>query len=264
MIVIISFIVILIVVILIRKPTHNRVWELGQEKLARIEIKNSRAKIINFRNFDWTGNNLANINYGQEIFDLEKISGVELAISHFSKLEGMAHVFIIFCFEDSNNIVVSVESRREKGERYSPLLGLFREFEIIYVVGSERDIVGLRTDIRKEKVNLYPASFSKEESRRLFLLIAKDINNIYDNPTFYNTFFNNCVNVITGRIEEIYDIKFPKIYETVMPGFIDKIFYKAKLIPTKKSFQETKNYYKIDNDKVNRYSPDYLKQIRKK
>lgn len=263
-VVIISLIFILIGLVLFRKPTHNRVWELGQEKLARIEIKNSRAKIINFRNFDWMGNNLANINYSQEIFDLEKISGMDLAISHFSKFEGMAHVFIVFRFEDNNNIVISVESRREKGEHYSPLLGLFREFEIIYVVGSERDIVGLRTDIRKEKVKLYPVSLKKEEAKRLLLLIAKDINNIYTNPAFYNTFLNNCANVITRKIEHILNIKIPFGWGTFLPGYIDKVFYKLKLIPADKPFEEIKNYYQIDSSKVNRYSPNYLNQIRKK
>ena len=32
---------------------------------------------------------------------------------------------------------------------------MFKQFELIYVVGDERDIVGLRTDHRDEEVFLY-------------------------------------------------------------------------------------------------------------
>lgn len=264
MLIIVLICVLLSASVLVKKPSHNRNWELGQEKLPQIEISNSKVVVNNFRNFDWKSNTVAKVNYSQEDFDFDKFKGIELVISHFSKYEGMAHIFLIFRFEDEKNMVISMEARREKGENFAPLLGLFREFEVIYVIGSERDVLGLRTDIRKERINLYPTSFNKEEAQRLFSLIAKDVNKVYDNPTFYNTFFNNCANVITDKIEKVYDIKFSKIYETIMPGLIDKVFYRAKLIPTEKSFSETKNYYQIDNDEVNRYSPDYLDQIRKK
>lgn len=259
----ILILILLSALVLIKKPSHNRTWELGQEKLAKIEIQGSKIKVINFRDFDWKHNNVASINYVQENFDLEKIIGVDVAISHFSGFEGMAHIFIIFRFDDNKNMAVSVETRREKGEFFSPLLGLFREFEIIYVVGSERDIVGLRTDLRKERVYLYPTVISKEEAHKLFFLIAKDINNVYNEPTFYNTLLNNCTNAITRRVEDISDIKFPLTYKTIFPGFMHEVLYKLNLIPADKSFEEIKNYYLIDNGKVNRKSVDYSDQIRK-
>jgi Domain of unknown function (DUF4105) len=42
-----------------------------------------------------------------------------------------------------------------KGQAYSALAGLYRQFELYYVVSDERDIVRLRTNFRFEDVYLY-------------------------------------------------------------------------------------------------------------
>ena len=36
------------------------------------------------------------------------------------------------------------------GEGFAPLASLFKQFELIYVVGDERDLVGVRTNYRDE------------------------------------------------------------------------------------------------------------------
>ena len=156
-----------------------------------------------------------------------------------------------------------METRREADEEFSPWLGLLRRFEIIYVAGSERDIIGVRTDIRRERVYVYPTVADKKKSQELLVLIAKDINYIYANPTFYNTLFNNCINSITRRVEDISEIKFPLSYKTFLPGFMDEVLYDIKLIPNDKSFQKTKQFYLVNNDEVNRGDLEYSIKIRK-
>jgi hypothetical protein len=48
-------------------------------------------------------------------------------------------------FGDDRYLCLSVEARKEVGERYSVLLSFFCRFELIYVIGDERDLVRLRT-----------------------------------------------------------------------------------------------------------------------
>ena len=57
---------------------------------------------------------------------------------------GPAHAFVSFGFDDGGYVAISVEARREAGETYSPARGLMKQFEIMYVVGDERDLIGLR------------------------------------------------------------------------------------------------------------------------
>ncbi|MGW8184687.1 MAG: lipoprotein N-acyltransferase Lnb domain-containing protein [Candidatus Moraniibacteriota bacterium] len=248
--------------VLVKKPSHNRNWENGQEKLPKIELSGDKIKVVNYRNFNWQDDGTVENVYQEEYFELSKIQGVDVIISHFSDFEGLAHIFLSFRFADDKNLVVSVETRREKGEEFSPWLGIIRKFEIIYVVGSEKDIIGVRTDIRKERVYIYPTVATPQKARKLFLLLADDINHIYAKPTFYNTLLNNCTNTITRRVEDISEVKFPLTYKTILPGFMDEILYEIKLIPTDKDFLEIKNYYQVDNSRVNRNNLDYSKQIR--
>src|SRR5574341_723452 len=52
------------------------------------------------------------------------------------------------------------------------LAGFFRQYELFYVVADERDVIRLRTNVRKnppEEVYLYRARVPRENVRRLFL-----------------------------------------------------------------------------------------------
>ncbi len=251
-----------IILAVVFRPSHNRDWEVGQEELPKIEIENGKVIIENFRNFDWKTEKEVNKKYEKRIFNLNDLERTDVFISHFDDFEGLAHIFLSFGFSNGEQIVISMESRREKDEEFSPLLGILRQFEIIYVVGSEEDIVGLRTDLRKERVYLYPTVVSPEKSQEFFLEIAKEINSIYQKPKIYNTLACNCTNEITRKAEAISEIKFPLTWKTILPGYFDEVLSDMGLLKTDKNFSEIKNQSLINNDLVNRYDYDYKEKLR--
>lgn len=246
------------------RPSHDRDWELGHEQLPKIEYSDTSSEITiqNFRNFEWTGKKEAVVNYEDKNFDLNEMVGVDVFISHFAEFEGLAHIFLSFTFSDDENVVVSLETRRESDESFSPLLGILRQFEIIYVVGSEQDIVGSRTGHRDERVYLYPAKISPEGARQLFGLIADNINGVYDKPQIYNTLTNNCTNELTRPVEQMSDVRFPLTWKTIMPGYFDEVLYELELIDTNGSFAEIKDKYLIDNSKVDEKLETYGADLR--
>ncbi|QQS60975.1 MAG: DUF4105 domain-containing protein [Candidatus Moraniibacteriota bacterium] len=245
------------------QPSHDRDWELGQEKLPKFTfLENGRVQIENFRNFNWKEEGVADIQYETREFDLKKIETVDVFISHFDDFEGLAHIFVSFGFRNGRHAVISLETRREKDEEFSPLLGIFRQFEIIYVVGSEEDIVGLRTDVRKERVYLYPTKATPEHARSLFLALAQDINDVYDEPRIYNTLTKNCTNEITRRVEGISSIEFPLTWKTILPGYFDEVLYEAGVLNAEGNFSDVKSGHLIPNDRVDRYDVSYSKNIR--
>ncbi len=249
--------------IILFRPSHDRDWELGQEKLPHIEFSDGKIIVKNFRNFDWLKEGEAVTNYETRIFNEDDLNSVDVFISHFSDFEGLAHIFISFGFKDNEHLVVSLETRREKNEEFSPLLGILRQYEIIYVVGSESDIVGLRTDVRRERVYLYDTKATPKQARDLFKVLAVDINDVYNKPRIYNTLTNNCTNGITRRVEDVTDIDFPLSWKTILPGYFDEVLYKMKIIDTSSDFTEVKNRHLIDNDKVDKNSPDYSLELRR-
>ena len=83
----------------------------------------------------------------------------------------IAHVFLSFGFGDEH-LAVSIEARKERTEGYTTLGGFFRQYELVYVVGDERDLVRLRTNYRKdppEDVYLNRLKGTIEQARRFFL-----------------------------------------------------------------------------------------------
>lgn len=253
-----------LMLVIVFQPSHNRDWELGHEKLPNFiySAMSSQVTIENYRNFDWTAVKSANTSYEKRSYDLDEITGVDVFISHFDDFEGLAHIFLSFGFKDGEQVVVSLETRREEGETFSPLLGILRQFEIIYVVGSEEDIVGVRTGHRGERVYLYPTKATPEQARKLFDLLAVEINDVYQKPRMYNTLTNNCTNELTRQVEKMSELNFPLTWKTVLPGYFDEVLYEMKLIDSQKEFPEVKAEHLIDNSKVDVKSSTYSSDLR--
>ncbi len=256
--------VLYLILFLLFQPSHNRDWELGHEALPRVVYSptDNHVTVENFRNFAWSSVNTANVNYEEQTFNLDEMTGVDVFISHFADFEGMAHIFLSFGFADEKRLVVSLETRRESDEKFSPLLGILRQFEIIYVVGSEEDIVGVRTGHRDERVYLYPTKASPDQARQLFNLLASDINEVYESPRMYNTLTRNCTNELTRPVEVMSDINFPLTWKTILPGFFDEVLYELELIDTDRPFAEVKAAHLVDNDLVDVSSPQYSTNLR--
>jgi hypothetical protein len=102
---------------------------------------------------------------------------------------------VSFGFAERDFVAVSIETRKEVGESYSTVEGFFRNYELTYVVGDERDLIGLRANYRKdppEDVYLYRTNAPPENVRRLFVDYFREVNALVDHPQFYNTLTTNC------------------------------------------------------------------------
>jgi hypothetical protein len=258
-----AWLIFLVALTLLFRPSHDRVWEPGHEALPLITIQDEQVTITNYRHFKWTGALEAARDYETRSFSLADITSVSVLISHFSDFEGLAHIFLSFELVSDTPVVVSLETRREVGEEFSPILGIFRQFEIIYVVGDERDLVGVRTDHRDERVYLYPTKATSEQAQALFLRLTEKINGIYAKPQMYNTLLRNCTNEITREVEKMTELSFPLTWKTILPGYFDEVLYKMGIIDNSLPFPETKQNQLIDNSKVSASSDSYSQDLRR-
>ena len=233
----------------IKTPKINADWELGQGQLARIDIAFGRVDIKNLRDFDWKKNEQKTLkNYINYSFDINEIIGMKVGVSHFSPLSDIAHVFIIFDLKKGKDISISVESRREKGEDFSLIKGLTYDYELIYVVATESDLINLRK-VRNEKIYVYPIVSTAEKSRAIFKEMAKTINKIAKEPQFYHLFTRNCTNTITREVAKVSDIKFPFFVTTFLPGRTGEALFKMGIIDTKsKTFEELQKEFLVNFD----------------
>ena len=135
---------------------------------------------------------------------------------------------------------ISIETRRQLGETYSPVKGLFRQYELTYVVGDERDLVRCRTGYRKEQVYLYRAEGSPEVLRNVFLDYIRTINSLRDHPQWYNTLTGNCTTQIRGHVRPFAERASRWSWKLVLNGYVDEMAYENGTLDGRLTFHELK------------------------
>lgn len=253
---------IFITVSLFTTPSHNRDWNIDQAILPYAEINDNLVTIHNVRNFSYESTTSYTPGYYDKTYDLNKIKKVWYMLEPFSGIPGSAHTLLSFEFEDDMFVAISAEIRKEKGEGFSPIKGLFNKFELMYVVADEKDVIKLRSNYRKDDVYVYPAKTTK--ARELFVDMIERVNEIKDKPEFYNTIINNCTTNLVRHVNTIAPGRAPMLtINVVLPAHSDELAYRLGLFDTILSFEEAREHYHI-NERALKYanSPDFSVKIR--
>jgi hypothetical protein len=248
----------------LKKPSNDRVWSQDQAILAYAEIKKPLVKIYNIRNFSYKSEMDYTPDYYDKTFNIDEIESLDYILTHFTGYKLAAHAMLSFGFKNNQHVIISIEIRKKKGDKFSAVKGLFNEFELMYVVGDEKDLVQLRSNHRKDNVYLYPIKISKNGIKNIFLDMLKKANELKDTPEFYNTIFNSCVVNLVKHANKGTAKKIPMNIEVFLPENSDRFIYNLGLIDTTLSFEETRKKFRI-NQKAEKYanSPDFSVKIRK-
>lgn len=253
----------LIVFVLLRAPSHNRDWKIEYAILPKVAVAGDLVTVRNIRNFTYAPNGtVLKASYYHRTYDVSTLTSVWYGISHFYGF-GLAHTFLSFGFEGDRYLALSIEARQEIGESYHPINGLLRDYELMYVVGDERDIVGLRTHSRSEKVYLYRINVSKEVAKEFLFAMFQTVNDIYSRPQFYNTLTDNCTTSILKHAKKVsfWDRNFN--YKALLPGYSDELAYDLGVISNDRSLQELRERAFIDPGRIAIDDPQFSLRIRK-
>ncbi|HEY1290369.1 MAG TPA: DUF4105 domain-containing protein [Burkholderiales bacterium] len=229
---------------LFASPSAERDWSPDQRLLPRATIAGERVTIENLRNFSYQSTSQYVAHYETRGYDLARLDSGWFAVERFGDAPATAHTFLSFGFGDEY-VAISVEIRKERGETYSMLKGLLRQYELMYVIADERDVIGLRTHFRRDPVYLYPIQASPERLRRLFVDMLERANGLAAAPEFYNTITNNCTSNIVRHANAISE-RIPFSYKILLPAYSDSLAYDLGLIPTDRPFGEVRAAHRID------------------
>jgi hypothetical protein len=215
------------------EPTNDRDWQTDLAVLAYATVDGDKVTVHNVRNFDYRSETDYTPAYYDKTFDLRELRSVDIVTSYWAG-PAIAHVFVSFGFPGDDYLAVSIEVRKPKGEAYSTLKGFFRQYELIYVVGDERDLIRLRTNYRRdppEDVYIYRVKGSTEVGRRLFMKYMDEINALRTQPEFYNTLTTNCTTSIwmnaavnAGRV--------PLSWKILASGYVPEYLYEQGRLET--------------------------------
>src|SRR5262245_57011784 len=226
-------------------PSHDRPWRPEVAVLPRAVVDGDRVRLTGVRDFDYRSVDDFTVRYIEREVSLSHLTTVNLFISYWWP-GPIAHTFVSFNFDNEPPVCISIEARPEVGEGFSPVASMFKQFELIYVVGEERDLVRVRTNFRGEEVFLYQIRASPEGVRRLLLIYLDRINELADRPEWYHLLKNNCtINIVryanaAGRVGR-WDIRH------LLNGWIDRYLFEAGAVDTSLPFEELRARSRIND-----------------
>ena len=216
------------------EPSNERDWQLESARLAYATIDGERITLHNIRNFEYRTETDFTPAYYDKTFDLRSLDSVDVVTSYWMG-PAIAHVFLSFGFGGKDHVAISIEARKERGEGYSSVRGFFRQYELHYVVADERDVIGVRTNYRRdppEEVYLYRLRGTPEAARRVFLDYVAEINRLKEQPEFYNTLITNCTSNIWLH-SRVNPDHLPYSWKLLASGHVPELLYEHGKLDTR-------------------------------
>ncbi len=248
-------ITLLIVIFLLRRhfamtPSNDRSWVNDNQRLASVEITGDKAHIKNVRDFSWRTTKDYDERWIDMTIDLNKVRKIWFILEYFSpERKEMAHTILSYEFDDGRRLACSIEVRRKEGSRFHPLKGMFRSYELIYVWGTESDIIGVRSRCRrKSKTHLFEGVvLGPGNERRMLESYLRRTNKLAKDPEWYNTITNTCTTNIVNHVNEVYPGRVPWTIGILMPGLSPKILLRNNLVKSSGNIDETMESSLIDS-----------------
>ncbi len=244
------------------RPRTNRPWQPDVAETAWADIRDDEVTVHNVRNCEYRSESDYTPRWETRTVRLSQITGVDMTITYWGS-PWIAHPIASFQFGDAPPLCFSIETRKEIGERYSAIGGLYRQYELIYIAADERDVLRLRTNFRQgEDVYLYRTTLKPAQARQRFLEYVQSINDLHSRPRWYNALTTNCTTNI--RSQHPPGSRMPWDWRLLLNGKGDELMYERGLLVTDGlPFAELKRRALI-NERAHAAgdAPDFSAQIR--
>lgn len=220
------------------QPRNDRDWQPDVARPPRARLDGTRLTIENVRNFAYRSETDYTPQWDTRTYDLSRLVGFDLFMSYWGS-PAIAHTIVSWEFDDGQHLAVSIETRKEVGETYSAVAGFFKQYELYYVVADERDLIGLRTNHRGERVYLYRLRTPVERARRILLDYVQAMNALADRPVWYDAATQNCTTTIRTHVQHI-GAAWPWDWRILLNGYADRMLYEHGVVDTSRSFAALK------------------------
>lgn len=225
-------------------PSNYRNWEPDQAVLPYVEFRGNQFVAHNVRYCRYLDNDSYVVEHEDRTYDMRHLRSVDFFMVPFDNMPRLAHTMLSFEFAPPDGppqyLAVSIETRKEQGEEYAAWKGSARQFELMYVLADERDVVQVRTNIRNENVYRYSTTATPEQTRMLLVDVLARTNQLASRPEFYDTLTNNCTTNLVDHINRIQPQRVKYDYRVLLPGYSDQLAYDEGLIARAGTFEQTK------------------------
>jgi Domain of unknown function (DUF4105) len=245
------------------KPSDVGDWQENVARRAWTETVGDRITVHNVRNCDYrTEMDYSNC-WSDRSYNLSDLRGVDFFFVNWGP-KWIGHPIVSFDFGDQH-LAFSIEARYKVGQSYSAILGLYRQYELIFIAADERDVIRLRTNYRKdEEVYMYRTKATPELARKFFMTYVDYLNNLRNNPEWYNAITKNCTTTLDTALSADMPNGMGWNWQLLLNGTLDELLYnRGRLVTGGLPFKELK-----EREHINPYahtvndSPDFSALIR--
>jgi hypothetical protein len=244
--VLIDLIIVGLVIFLLKTPSNDRDWAEEFAVLPEPTIQGDVVKIKNIRDWRYTSQGPISKNYITREFKVSELERVWFMVEPFSGWDGVAHTYFVFDFKNQEPVALSIEARREKTESFNFITGLMRQFDLIYIWGTEQDLTASRVITYRNQVYMYPLMINQESGQKLFLSVVNETAQLVHQPRFYNTITSNCTSNLADHANRVQSGAVPYHYARFLPGYSAQLLYDLKLLDTAQSLDQLKSKYHIN------------------
>jgi len=227
-----------------RRPSNTRDWQPDVARLATAEIDGDRVTVRNVRNFRYRTRTDFDERWEVRAFDLGKLDGLDMFFIYWGA-PLIAHTIMSWSFTDGQHLAISVETRKKVNQQYSAIAAFFRQYELIYVVADESDVIKLRTNIRGEETYLYRLRTSQAAAQALLLDYLEAMNAISRQPLWYNGLLANCTTIIRERVVHAGG-RVPFSWRLIANAYLPELLYRRRTIDTSRPFAELRAMSRIN------------------
>ena len=227
-------------------PSNDRDWAPEHARIPVPDVRGETAHIQNMRYAPLGAEGDAVQWYAQRM-NLGALLTADLVAQPFSPFKPISHAAVSFGFRSGDHVVVSVEARLEKGERFNPVTGFFHQYELMYLIGDERDLIGGRTEIDNDPVFVLPLRLTPEEARALFESMLASAAALAETPRFYDPLRDNCTMELLGHLKAVTAADFEGDWRYRVPGYADEMLFEMGYIGTDLSLEDARKKLYINH-----------------
>ena len=240
---------------------HTR-WQKPWLHRPHAVFSDSKVTINFVRDFIYRTANDYDVNYTNMTVDLEKVTALDVILSHWDGMANVAHTMISFSFADGQYLAFSMETRLPEGVKQGMIPGLYKQYELLSIAGTEKDLFKLRTDYRKEDLYLYRTNATTDQCRMILIEVLTMVNQQQLHPRFYNSLTHNCTTSMTPLLRKIKP-GFTNDIRLLLNGRSDELLFDLGYLAHRKgeSFAELKKRRRVVQ--YLNSDPDYSTAIRK-
>ena len=209
-----------------RRPSLDLDWDEDVRVLADVDFRpDGTIALGHIRDWTYAGDSVVSRRYFDGRYDPDDVEAMWLYEQELGLGGRIAHTFLVFQFDevygDERWLGLSVETRRERGEKYSLLRGMLKGFEVTHVWATENDLVRRRVEHLDYPLTRYRVDVPADYRARIFRALAGETAELAKTPRWYHTLTTNCTSSLIRYVNRAEPGAIPAHYSSVLTGRAD-------------------------------------------